>query len=374
MKIQFSPKDFSPMFRLAASVATSRDIKPILQNVKIEADKQIGIVLHATDTEVGIRIRVDCDVSKNGEAVLPKERLLKVLDLTKSERLTLEYFEDKIVIDGEDKEHYKLDTMLSDEFPYIEEFRASAFHEIPAKVLQEVIQRTIFAIDSENFKYSLGGVSFEMTGQVISTVATDGRRLAWQDCGGECINDHKVEQAIVPARTLQLLNRALNDKSIGEGIAVKMAVANGMVWFQCQDITLFSRLIEGRFPKWRNIIPETEDRTLITVDCDPLLSAILQAQVTTNDLDPGVDFSFDKGKLTLQGEGKERGNSKIEVPLLSCDAPKKVKIDPKFMTDFLRVLGANRKVSIYLPQESGDPIKITADDGGYVYVVMPMSS
>ena len=374
MKIHFNPKDFSPMFRLAASVANSKDYMPILQNVKIIADKQIGVILQATDTEVGIRIRIDCDVSKEGEAILPKDRLLKVLDLTKSERLTLEYSEGKIVVDGEDKEHYKLDTMLSDEFPYIEEFGATAYHEIPAKALQEVIQRTIFAVDCENIKYALGGVSFEMTSQVISTVGTDGRRLAWQDCSGESINDHKVETAIVPARTLQLLNRALSDKSIGEGIDVKMAVAEGMVWFQCQDITLFSRLIEGRYPKWRNIIPKIEGKELFTVDCEPLLSAIMRAQVTTSDLDPGVDFSFDKGKLTLQGEGKERGNSKIEVPISFSDISKKVKIDPKFMTDFLRVLDGGKKVSIYLPPEAGEPIKITADDGGYVYVLMPMSS
>jgi DNA polymerase-3 subunit beta len=262
--------------------------------------------------------------------------------------------------------------MLPDEFPCVEEFKATAYHEISAKVLQEVIQRTVFAIDSENFRYALGGVSFEMTGQVISAVGTDGRRLAWQDCGGDCISDHKIENAIIPGKTLQLLNRALSDKSIGEGIEVKMAVSKSTVCFQCQDITLFSRLLEGKYPKWRNIIPETEGMVLITVDGEPLLSAILQAQVTTSDIDPGVDFSFDKGKLTLQGEGKERGNSKIEVPVSFTDTSKKVKIDPKFMTDFLRVLDNGKQVSIYLPPESGDPIKITADDG-YVYVVMPMT-
>jgi DNA polymerase-3 subunit beta len=151
MKIQFNPKDFSPMFRLAASVATSRDIVPIIQNVKITADKKTGVLLQATDMEVGIRIRIDCDVVKNGEAILPKERLLKVLDLTKSESLTLEYVDGKIVIDGEDKEHYKLDTSEADEFPTIEEFRATAYHEIPAKILQEVIRRSIPSSTTDPF-------------------------------------------------------------------------------------------------------------------------------------------------------------------------------------------------------------------------------
>jgi DNA polymerase-3 subunit beta len=119
-----------------------------------------------------------------------KERLLKILDLTREERLTLEYVEGKIIIDGDEKEHYELETCIPKEFPNIEEFTETAYHEIPAKSLQAVIRRTIFAVDPENIKYSLGGVSFEMISQVISIVATDGRRLAWQDCGGDCINNH----------------------------------------------------------------------------------------------------------------------------------------------------------------------------------------
>jgi len=373
MIIEINPKDFSTKFRLAASVTASRDSVPILQNVKIAAERKNGIILQATDTEVAIRIHVDCDVAKSGEAILPKERLLKVLDLTKSELLTLEFVEDKIVINGENKEHYALDTMLPDEFPDIDEFGATAYHVIPAKALREIIQRTIYAVDSEAARFALGGVCFEMTGQVISTAATDGRRLAWQDCGGDCINNHAVEAAIIPAKTLQLLNKALGDKSIGDDADVKMAVTDSMVWFQCQEITLFSRLLEGRFPKWRNIIPKTEDQKPVIIECAPLLSAILQAQVTTTELDPGVDLSFDQGKLTLQGEGKERGNSKIEVPISFSEAPKTLKFDPKLITDFLKALDANTKVSIYLPPDN-DPTKITADGDGYVYVVMPMSS
>ena len=375
MKIHITPKDFAPKFRLAASAATVKDfyVKPILQSVKVSADKQQGIILQATDTEVGIRIRVDCDVSKNGEAVLPKDRLVKVLDLTREETLTLQYVEDKIVIDGIDKEHYELDTFQPDDFPDIKEFGATAYHEISATAFREIINRTVFTVDSEATRFALGGVSFDMTGQNISIAATDGRRLAWQESLGDCINNHTVEEGIVPVRALQLLNRALGDKSIGEGADVKMAVSNNMVRFQCQDIALFSRRIEGKFPKWRNIIPETEDKTPVIVDCDPLLSAIMQAQVTTSDLDPGVNFTFEKGKLRLRGEGKERGNSKIEIPLSFDEPPKTLKFDPKYMTDFLKVLDANAKVSIYLPPNN-DPVKITADDGGYVYVVMPMSS
>ena len=371
MKIQFDPKEFSPKFKLAASVAAARDIKPILQNVKIKADKKIGAILQATDTEIGIRIRVDCDVVNNGEAVLPTKSLTQLLDLTRDDRLSLEAAEGKVVFSDE-KGPLELNTQEPDEFPNVEEFEETAYHEIPAKAFKEIIRRTVYATDTEAARFALSGVCFEMDGDNISVVATDGRRLAWQEGKGNCVNDHKVETAILPVKSLQILERVLNDKSVDDDDEVKMSVSANRVLFQCRDVVLFSRLVEGRFPKWRTIIPKTEDDTPVAVESGELLSAVLRAQIAITDLDPGVHFVFDKGKLTLTGEGKEKGVSTYVLPI-SFDGPeKKIKFDPKFITSFLRVLDSGAVVSVYLPPDN-DPVKITADEGGYVYVVMPMS-
>jgi len=372
MKIHFNPKDFSSKFKLAASVATARDIKPILQNVKVKADKKVGAILQATDTEIGIRIRVDCDVTTNGEAILPTKKLTSILDKTGEEQLTIESTDSNAIISGENEE-YDLNTQPPDEFPNVEEFEESAYHEIPAKVLKEMIRRTIFAIDTDNIRYALGGVYFEMVGDNISVVATDGRRLAWQEGKGNCVNDHKVEASILPARTLQILERVLNDKSIDEDDGIKMAISANRVLFQCKDVTLFSRLVEGKFPKWRGIIPKTGEDTPVTVECGALLAAVDRGSIASSDLEPGVFFVFEEGKLVLKGEGKEIGHSTSEVPI-SFDGPKKtLKLDPRFMMSYLKVLDPGTVLSIFLPPDN-DPVKITVDDGGYVYVVMPMSS
>ena len=371
MKIQFEPKDFSSKFKLAASVAAARDTKPILQNVKAKADKKTGVILQATDTELGIRILVGCDVVSNGEAILPTKRLTQILDLTGEEQLTIESTDSSTIVSGE-KENYNLNTQSPDEFPNVEEFDESAYHEIPAKVLKEMIRRTTFATDTENVRYALGGVYFEMIEDNISVVATDGRRLAWQEGKGTCVSDHKVEASILPVRTLQILERVLHDKSIDDDDDIKMAVSSNRVLFQCKDVTLFSRLVEGRFPKWRTIIPQMEDAP-VAIECGELLRAIEQAEIATSESEPGVFFVFESGKLTLKGEGKEIGNSTSEVPISFDGAKKEVKLDPKFMTSFLKVFDAGTVLSIHLPPDN-DPVKITADDGGYVYVVMPMSS
>ena len=372
MKINFEPKEFSPKFQLAASVAATRDTKPIFQNVKVKADKKVGVILQATDTELGIRIRMDCDVAANGEAILPTKMLTKILSATKAENLVLESTDSNVTVSGEHVD-YDLNTQSPDEFPDVEEFEEDAYHEIPAKALKEIIRRTTFATDTDNIKIALSGVCFEMVEDNISVVATDGRRLAWQEGKGNCVNDHKVEAAILPARVLQLLEKALGDKTIDEDDDVKMAISANRVLFQCKDITLFSRLVEGKFPKWRGIIPQTDDDTPVTIESGVLLSAITQAEIPTSELEPGVNFTFEQGKLTLHGQGKERGNSKVELPISFDGKNKTLKLDPKFMTGFLKVLGSDQVVEIYLPPDN-DPVKITADDGGYVYVVMPMSS
>jgi len=262
MKIVVKPKDFLSKFRLAASVTASTDSQPILKWVKMTADNETGSLLQATDGDVAIWLRADCNIDKGGTMLLPAKRMAQILAMTSEEQLTIKYTEsecteNELLISG-DREHYAISTFLPDEFPDIDELKATAYHEIPANALREMIRRTIFATDAENLAYALGGVCFSMEGDNISVVATDGRRLAWQEGYGKGVNDHNADTAIVSAKTLQILDRLLGDKLIGDTDTVKMALhvttddsnnTSGSVMFQCQEITMVSRLIHGRFPK-----------------------------------------------------------------------------------------------------------------------------
>jgi len=381
MRIHVRPQDFVAKFRLAASVVATTDIAPILQFVRMTADKENGVTLQATDGEVAIRLGVDCnETSQDGEALLPSKRLLQILDATDEEELTISHMESELKVVGA-KEKYTCNISPAGKFPDVEEFAETAYHVIPASVLREIIRRTIFAIDSANLKYALGGVCFEMTDRTISVVATDGRRLAWQEGYGKCVNDHKVEKAIVPAKTLQVLDRILSDRNMSEDDDVKMALhvtvdgrdmISGTVMFECQGITLYSRLLQGRFPKWREIIPKTDSNVPAMIACGELLSAALKAQLATDSDYPGIQFTFDGHRLTLQGQGRKTGVAEIELDNVHCEKPKTLMLDAKFMTGFLKVLSAEAVVSMYLPPDN-DPVKIAAEGDGYTYVVMPMS-
>ncbi|MDR0337685.1 MAG: DNA polymerase III subunit beta [Planctomycetaceae bacterium] len=365
MKISCERDKFAQAFQLVASVAAVRDVKPVLQNVKIKVEKK-GVLLQATDTELGIRLFLDdCEVIEKGEAILPTKRLKMILAASSEAKLQIESSQDKTVISGT-RSRFTLVTQPPDEFPDVENFSETAYHEIPAKSLREMIRRTLFATDTENVKYALGGVFFELIEENAAVVATDGRRLAYQSGRVQCVNDHKVETAIFPARTLQLVERALND----DEEPVKIAVSANRALFQYGNTVFFTRLVEGRFPRWRSIIPETEGKTPINILAGALRSAVSQAAAVTSDKQPGVHFVFENGKLELQGHGSEIGDSSVELPISYTGSKEELKLDPKFMDDVLKVLESEKNLSLFVSE--GEPFTVQIDDG-YIYIVMPLS-
>ncbi|MDR2438013.1 MAG: DNA polymerase III subunit beta [Planctomycetaceae bacterium] len=366
MKISCERDKFAQAFQLVASVAAVRDVKPILQNVKIKVEKK-GVLLQATDTELGIRLFLDnCETIEKGEAILPTKRLRMILTESSEEKLQIESDQDKTIVSGT-RSRFTLTTQPPDEFPDVENFSETAYHEIPAKSLREMIRRTLFATDTDNAKYALGGVFFELIDETIAVVATDGRRLAYQSGRVQCVNNHKVETSIFPARTLQLVEKALND----DEEPVKIAVSANRALFQYGNMVFFTRLVEGRFPRWRSIIPETEGKTQIEVLSGALFSAVRQAAVVTSDKQPGVNFVFESGKLELLGHGSEIGDSSVELPISYSGPKKELKLDPKYMSDVLKVLEQEKNLSLFL--SDGDPLTIQTDDS-YIYIVMPLSS
>jgi len=379
MKIHFEPKDFLRKFKIVASVAPVMDVNPTLCNVKIVADKRFGAVLMATDTGLGIRIRVDADVSKSGEALLPPKQFRQILESAKDDRLTLETTKNGILVTGkhDGNEQWGLDTLPPDEFPTVDEFTETAYHEIPAKTLSEMIRRTMFAIDTEDSRSALGGVCVEHDGNSITAVATDGRRLAAQNADGCCVNGHEFVPAILPVNALKLLTKVLKEKSVGNAdvkIAVNAVVdkdgrTSGTVHFLCGGVTIFSRLMVGRFPKWRTIMPETDGRLHAKVRCKTLRTA-LDRMVTTK-LEPGILFTFRRGSLTLASRAKEHRQSKMAIPV-AFNGTAEFVLDVSFMRDCLRTLDADTSIDIYMAVDN-DPVLFEIGNGNYRYLVMPMS-
>ena len=133
--------------------------------------------------------------------------------------------------------------------------------------------------------------------------------------------------------------------------------------------TISARLVEGRFPRWRDVFPERPDAIRVQMVAGSLLAAVRQAAIVTSEQSKGVDFSFEPGQLVLTGRSAESGESRVELPLDHGGGTVKIKLDPRFMADFLRVLDPGAAVTVELTDAQSACVCSTED--GYGYVIMP---
>lgn len=191
--------------------------------------------------------------------------------------------------------------------------------------------------------------------------------MAFQPGAGNCINNHNREgSTIFPVKALRLIEKALP----GDDSKVKLTLSANRAYFEIGSTIIFTQLVEGRFPRWRNIIPETDGKTRIDVLAGALLSAVKQAAIVTSDKMPGVVFTFHDGKLELSGHGAEIGESNIELPIAYEGETLTVKMDPKFIEEYLQVLETEKTVSLYI--SNGEPVLCRTEDD-YSYVIMPLA-
>jgi len=368
MKVICDREKLQSAFQTAAAVAPARSPKPILQNVKLEVNEQ-GAMLMATDLEVGIRIEVQgLEVQVPGSAILPLGRFGSILRESSDEQLRLEADGQGTLVRGERSE-FKLPGENPAEFPAVASFTEEKFHELPARLLKELIRRTIFATDNESSRYALGGVLLEFAPDKITAVGTDGRRLAKMEAPARAVGGHQSgdSMTIVPTKAMQLIERALSD---GDA-EIQLAARANEVLVRSPRATIYTRLVEGRFPKWRDVFPQRANAVKIELSVGPLYSAVRQAAIVTSEESRGVDFTFDSGTLVLSGRAAEMGQSRVELPITYDGAPLSITLDPRYLADFLKVLDPEKSFTMELKDAESAAVCLT--DDGYGYVIMPLA-
>lgn len=355
-------------FQMAASVAPARSPKPILQNVKLDVAKD-GAILMGTDLEVGIRVAVEgIGVEAPGSVVLPRDRFGKILSESSDEILSLETDGPKVWVRGQRCE-FQFPSENPDEFPNVLAFEEKKYHEMPARFFREVIRRTAYATDNESSRYALGGVLMELTETGLTAVATDGRRLARQEGPAQSVEGHLTGDAttIIPTKAMNLLERVLADNEEN----IQLTARENDILVRSGGATVYSRLVEGRYPKWRDVFPRREGMVKIDLTAGPFHAAVRQAAIVTSDERRGVDFTFGGGKIILVARGAEFGESHVEMPIAYDGAEVGITLDPRFICDFLKVLDPEQILTMEL--RNAESAAVCSTEDGYAYVVMPLA-
>ena len=368
MKIVCHREGLLSACQLASAAVASRDVKPILKNLKaVVADDRCTLM--ATDLELGIRLEVrGIKVEDPGSALLPTSRLVSILREATDEEMTIEAGPDSCIVRGASAE-FEMPGEDSSAFPDIPSFAEEKFHEIAAGVLKEMTRRTIFAAAAaEHSRFgATTGILVELEEGKATMVATDGRRLALAIGAAEVHGNHstKGQMPVVPAKAMLLLERNLTEPDE----KVRISMKPNEVLMKTERAMIYSRLVEGRFPNYRQVLP-AKHGAKIPLFVGPFLSAVRQAAIMTDEDSKRVTFNFAKKKLTLQARGAESGRSKVEMPVDHDGKAIEISFDPKFLVDMLRVLEPDTQLVLEVT-DSATPA-VFRHEPSYLYVVVPL--
>ncbi|HEX8201713.1 MAG TPA: DNA polymerase III subunit beta [Isosphaeraceae bacterium] len=369
MKALCNREELLAAFGMVSGVVPARSPKPILQNIKLVADSEGGSILMATDLEVGIRYRVlGVKVDQPGAVILPTARMGSILRTSTDEELAVEADGDHLVVRGLHAE-FRLPGEDPDHYPEVPDFAASAYHVVAAADLRRAIRRTMFATDLESTRYALGGVLVELGPEAITLVGTDGRRLARMVAAAEAEGGATAPagQPVVPVKALKLIERNLDDDDPPVHLAIQAGTA---VLARTERAVIYSRLVEGRFPRYQDVFPASHE-VRIPLEVGPLQSAVEQASIVTSEESRGVDFTFGAGLLKLASQAADVGSSTVELPIGYDGKPVEITFDPRYLLDALKTLEADQEIAAELIDHKNAAVFKTND--GYTYVVMPLT-
>jgi DNA polymerase III subunit beta len=359
-------KPFAEAFAKVAAATPARTTKEILKSVRIDVDPaRKSLSLFGTDSEISVQIDLpDVDAAQPVSALLPAARLSALLRELTIETLGLEFHANPLAVYvTSGLNEWKLSIGDVAEFPPLPAISGASLVTLGTGDLVRCLNRTVFATDVESTRYALGGVLFELKPDRATFAATDSRRLAIESC--KVIRaDGDLVTGVVPAKAVKLV------ASAASGSEATIAMTGNAVSVTCGGTTVVSQLVQGRFPDFRKVIPQRFNATVVSV-VGPLLSAVRQSLIVTNEESRGVDFVFSDGVLKLSSKAADVGQANIELPISYAGQDLSITFDPRYIADFLRVLESGEQIDIRLIDRENAALFCTG--GGYQYVVMPLS-
>lgn len=365
MKIEVLQEQLMKGLELVSRAIAARVQLPVLSNCLLEATSE-GLILSATDLEIGIRCKVAAKVIEAGKVTVPAKMLLEFLATVAPGKVELQLDKETLVLSA-GAYKARLQTMSADEFPQLPELgKETMLGKLETKELGAAAGRVIFASARDSLRPVLTGVLWEIEKNKIKLVATDGFRLGVEElkfAGG----DTKAT-LLVPARVVAEVVRLG-----GEGeVSIGHLPNTNQVYFETGEIMLVSQLLEGNFPDYNKILPK-DFGSEIVIAKDELLQAVRAAHIFARDNSNMVKWEVGENKLTLTATSPERGECRVEVPIKLVGETGEIIFNAKYVLDYLGVvtgeeiwLGMSGKLAPGMLRDVGNK--------NGVYVVMPINA
>ena len=347
----------------ANEIVETKNALSIMANVYLEAaDNELTI--RATDLKVGAEVKIPVEMEEPGSLTAPCNKLLVILKSLPAGRIVFAREADRLTIKLEFKSiDFSLKLIEAEKYPEILEPPEGGFFEVPQKDWVEMIANTHFAVCTDVSRYFLGGAFVERKDGKLNMVATDGRRLSF---ASKAANGEDQDGVIVPTKILNMLRKLLP----GEG-NLSIAATGRQIFVHYGGYQFYSNLVEGQFPNYHRVIPETQEYRLI-VAREELERAVRRVALVTEQKSLRVHLKLSENKIAVTSEANEIGTGSEELACEYSGPENSIAFNCHYLTEPLREMDSE-KVSL----EYTDPNKAVTvravPEKDYFHIFMPMN-
>ena len=350
------------------SVVERRNTIPILSNVLIEATEDGGIRLMATDLDLQVNETVEANVTQAGATTVSAHTLFDIArKLPEGSQVELNAAEGKMQVNA-GRARFNLQTLPRDDFPVIAEGDLPTKFELPAATLRQIIDKTRFAISTEETRYYLNGIFLHVSDEaqpVLKAAATDGHRLARvtvpRPAGAEGMPD-----VIIPRKCVAELRKLLDEL---DG-TVEISLSESKIRFGLGNAILTSKLIDGTFPDYSRVIPTANDK-LLKIDPRSFEEGVDRVATIASEKTRAVKMSLDRDRITLSVTSPENGTAAEEVPGDYASEGFDIGFNARYLLDILGQIEGDT-VEVHLADAAAPTLLRENDKAAALYVLMPM--
>lgn len=333
MKIKIDQKDLLKGLQGIASVVPSKTSLPILSTFLLDSDGNGKITLTANDLDVSVTNTLSCDATGSGSLAVPGKKFFEIIRSLPSDPVTINAQEERITVTCR-KSRFKMTGKNADEFPQLPQQKPTVTFDVATTTLDDMISRTAYAVSTDLTRPSLCGVLWEVRAGALGLVATDGHRLARVVLPDAC-KDVDDAEVIVSPKALNLLRTLSADTD-----EVRVSLADNHITFDLGNSIIYSRLLEGPFPDYTQVIPKKNTREL-TVSRAELTDAAKRVSILASAITHQVKLSIEDDRLTLAVKTPDVGEAIEEVTCAYSSEKMEIGYNARYLLDILRTISSD---------------------------------
>ena len=349
-------------------VSEQNQSMPVLGNLLFRVQGG-SLLLVASDLEVEISYSGEISNSSDFETTVPSRKFFDILKSLDSDHVKLEFSESKVIIKG-GKSKFTVSTLPADTFPYKDKKPESHDHKISIGALEQLISATSFSMGHQDARHFLNGLFFEITDSQITTVATDGHRLAMAKIKQEN-TANETKTCIIPRKCIVELKKILSTFSDNKEKLTEFSINDKELSLKIENYTLTSKLVEGNYPDYKKVFPESLPNAL-TVNKQGLKLALQRMSILSSEQYKGVKLNINETELRLSATNPMQEQGEDTIPCHYTGEQIEVGFNLNYIIEVIDAINSEELTIMLNTADSGCLISSEKDEANGKYIIMPM--